>query len=65
MKRLLLALTMLAMLSCEKDDCNCDAEYAYLHPSGEIMVETHNVPIDCDSKQPLEDHAPWYFIRCK
>lgn len=54
MKKILLSILILSVLSCKKDDeeCTCEAEYKIsLDSEGSFFVP--NMPIDCDTNIPF------------
>ncbi|WP_131494764.1 hypothetical protein [Flavobacterium enshiense] len=65
MKKLLLLLAALTLLSCSNNDdgCKCDAMYEPF----EDPVVIPDTPIDCETGKPLKPTYPeaMFFIKCK
>ena len=71
MKKILLFIGIIGLavifLSCDKEDenCNCEAKYQSSGSPGYFYIK--NLPIDCETGQPLPNDLPetYYFVKCK
>ena len=66
MKKLIIILTALLFISCEKEsDCECTGKFKLAGQPNYFYIE--KLPIDCDTKQPLKKDFPanYYFSGCK
>ena len=65
-KIILLALFVLSINSCDKDDDdNCSCEAKYLSGSGDGYYYIPNNPIDCDTRQPTQTAGGGFFVGCR